>query len=251
MKQEKKRLKENIYFSNRTDWGQSTAMKPRLSLLCSLLSLLLLPAMWLPGATNQFTRWEKEITAFERADQTNPPPKNAALFVGSSSIRMWRSLARDFPGYQVINRGFGGSQIVDSTYFAERIVIPHQPRLVVMYAGGNDLNGGKSPEQVLADFQAFVKTVRDRLPQTRIAYISIAPNPARWTQIARIKTATKLIADYIKESKNLVFIDVFPHMLAPDGLPKPDIYLNDQLHMNTNGYAIWREVVGPFLKEKP
>lgn len=199
--------------------------------------------------TNRFARWEKDIAAFEAADRTNPPPKNAILFIGSSSIRMWKTLAQDFPEHRVINRGFGGSQIEDSVHFAERIVFPYQPRLIVMYAGGNDINAKKTPEQVFSDFKAFVETVHGKLPETRIAYISIAPNPARWAQIEQVKTANKLIQDYTRQHPKLAFINVFPHMLGADGQPKPDIFLPDRLHMNANGYAIWKKVVGEFLKQ--
>ena len=107
----------------------------------------------------------------------NHPPKGAILFIGSSSIRLWKTLARDFPEHKVINRGFGGSQIIDSVRFAERVVLPYQPKRIVFYAGGNDINAGKAPEEVCADFKAFVEKVRGALPETRIAYISIAPNP--------------------------------------------------------------------------
>lgn len=196
-----------------------------------------------------FARWEKEISAFEASDKTNPPPKNAIVFVGSSSIRLWKSLARDFPDRAVVNRGFGGSQIIDSAHFAERIVFPHAPRQIVLYAGGNDLNAGKSPEQVFTDFQAFVAKVRAALPQARIAYISIAPNPARWTQVDRVRRANQLIEDYTRTDSHLDFINVFPQMLGPDGQPKPDIFLKDRLHMNERGYALWREIVGGHLLE--
>jgi lysophospholipase L1-like esterase len=120
-------------------------------------------------------KWETEIRTFEAADKTNPPPKGAILFIGSSSILLWKTLAGDFSEHKVINRGFGGSQIIDSVNFAGRIVLPYRPRMVVLYAGGNDINSGKSPEQVFADFQAFVKKVHATLPETRIAYIPLRP----------------------------------------------------------------------------
>ena len=195
--------------------------------------------------------FENEIQAFEASDRTNPPPKNAILFVGSSSIRMWKTLAQDFPEYRVLNRGFGGSQISNAIHFAERIVLPYQPPVIVMYSGGNDLNAGKSAETVFNDFKAFVRKVRAALPQTRIVYISVAPNPARWAQMDRIREANRLIRDYTLKESRLSFIDVHPHMLGEDGKPKPDIYLNDKLHMNANGYVIWRKVVGEHLKTLP
>lgn len=199
-------------------------------------------------AQNKTNAFEKEILAFEAKDKTNPPPKDAILFLGSSSIRMWKTLAQDFPRYRVINRGFGGSQIADSIYFADRIVLPYAPPVIVFYAGGNDINAGKSAATVFNDFKTFVAKVREKLPATKIAYISIAPNPARWSQIDRIREANKLIRDYTAKQKGLSFIDVHSQMLGADGQPKPDIYLADKLHMNEKGYAIWTRIVGEYLQ---
>jgi lysophospholipase L1-like esterase len=204
----------------------------------------------LAQTSTDFDRWEKEIAAFEKADQTNPPPKNAILFIGSSSIRLWKTLTRDFPEEQVFNRGFGGSQIIDSVHFADRIVFPYQPRLIVLYAGGNDINARKSAEQVFNDFKQFVEKVQARLPDTRIAYISIAPNPARWAQVETIKDANQRIEAFTRQNPKLEFINVFSAMLGDNGLPKPDIYVDDKLHMNAKGYAIWKGIVGPHLKKK-
>src|SRR5829696_6622990 len=193
------------------------------------------------------SKWEKEIGAFEKADTDKAPAKGGILFTGSSSIRMWKTLQEDFPNHRVINRGFGGSQIADSTELADRFIFPHEPRLIVFYAGGNDLNAKKEPDQVIADFKAFVAKIRSKLPDTQIAYISIAGNPERWGQLEKVKEVNRRIDEFTKEEKGLTFIDVFSKMLGPDGLPKPDIFLPDRLHMNEKGYAIWKEVVGPFL----
>ena len=195
-----------------------------------------------------FAKWESAIAAFELQDKTNRSAKGGILFIGSSSIRLWKSLAADFPDQSVINRGFGGSQMIDSVHFANRIVFPYEPRLIVIYAGGNDINAKKSPAQVFEDFKKFVNSVRAKSPKSRIAYITIAPNPARWAQIEQVRAANKLIADYIKTNPSLVYIDVHSQMLGADGLPLPEIFVADRLHMNEQGYAIWKRVVGPHLK---
>src|SRR6185295_19838364 len=195
-----------------------------------LITLILL--LGLSFARGQTSKWESEILAFEASDRTNPPPKAPVVFVGSSSIRLWKTLAQDFPKHHVLNRGFGGSEISDSVQYAKRIVIPYQPRLVVMYAGGNDIHGGKTPERVFADFTNFVATVRTALPRARLAYISIAPNPARWAEVDKVRAANTLISDYVRHQRNMQFIDVFPHMLGADGQPRPEIYGPDRLHMN-------------------
>jgi lysophospholipase L1-like esterase len=147
----------------------------------------------------------------------------------------------------VLNRGFGGSQLGDSVHFADRIVLPYEPRMIVVYAGGNDINLGKTAEQVFAAYQAFVEKVRAKLPDTPIAYISIAGNPKRWAQVDEVKKANALIEDYAKEKPNLKFINVFPRMLGADGLPRPEIFVEDRLHMNAEGYQLWTEIVGSYL----
>ncbi len=194
-------------------------------------------------------RWEAEIRAMEAADAAAPPAKGGIVFIGSSSIRLWKTLADDFPGLPVVNRGFGGSQMADSTFFAPRILLPLEPRLVVVYSGGNDINAGRTAAEVEAAFRAFVARVHETLPATRIAYISIAGNPARWAQVDRVKDANARIAAFARTDPRLAFIDVFPHMLGADGLPRPEIFVADRLHMNAEGYKIWKKVVGPYLRQ--
>lgn len=138
-------------------------------------------------------RFENEIKAYEQADQKALPPENAVLFAGASGIRLWKTLEQDFPEHKVINRGFGGSQISDNIHYADRIIIPYKPRLIVFQAGGNDIAAGKSPEQVAEDFKVFVEKVRGKLPDVKIAYFSIQPSPARVTQMDKQKVANKLI----------------------------------------------------------
>lgn len=200
------------------------------------------------AATTNALPFEKEILAFEASDRTNPPPHGAVLFLGSSSIRLWKTLAEDFPRHRVINRGFGGSQIIDSVRYAPRIVLPYRPRLIVLYAGGNDINAGKTPERVFADYREFVRTVHAALPATSIAYIAVAPNPARWAQVERVRAANGLIEAHTRTDPRLRFIDVFPKMLGADGQPRPEIFSSDRLHMNAAGYKLWTEIVAPFLE---
>jgi lysophospholipase L1-like esterase len=200
-------------------------------------------------APSGFAKWEKEIAAFEKSDRENPPPKHGIVFVGSSSIRKWTSLAQDFPHHHVLNRGFGGSQMIDSAYFVDRIVLPYDPRFIVVYAGGNDINAKKTPEQVVAAFKDFVAKVRAKQPNVPIAYISIAGNPKRWTQVEKVKEANALIEAFTKEQPGLKYIDVFHEMLGPDGLPRPEIFSEDRLHMNPEGYKLWTKIVGKYLPE--
>jgi len=222
--------------------------RPRVPLvLIALVALVALPARVRSQAAPDPSQWESEIHAFETADLSDPPPRGGIIFTGSSSIRLWTTLKEDFPGLPVVNRGFGGSMLPEVTAFLDRIVIPHKPALVVIYCGGNDINAGRSAEQVTADFKALVAALHDALPLTRVDYISIAPNPARWSQMETVKRANRQIADYVASDSRLAFIDVFPRMLGPDGTPKAGIFRDDELHMNAAGYAIWTEVIRPYL----
>ncbi len=193
-------------------------------------------------------RWEPAIRAFEAKDREHPPAKGGIVFVGSSSIRLWQ-IEKSFPGMSVLNRGFGGSQLSDSVRYAERIVIAYQPRIVVLYAGDNDLAAGKSPEQVLADYRQFVVKVHAALPKTRIVYIAIKPSTARWKLIEKIRTANRLIREFAANDPRLVFIDVEKPMLGADGKPRPELFLRDGLHLNADGYCVWTDLVRPHLRE--
>ncbi|MDF2439519.1 MAG: hypothetical protein JWN98_503 [Abditibacteriota bacterium] len=195
--------------------------------------------------------WEEEIRAFEQADAQNPPLQDAILFAGSSSITMWTSVAEDFSEYRVINRGFGGSIIADSTQFADRILIPCRPRLIMLYAGDNDLAGGLSPQQVEAEFRKFVATMHDALPQTFITYLSIKPSPSRWHLRAAAQQANRAIEAATHEDERLAFLDVASVMLGSDGRPRPDIFIEDDLHMNRRGYELWIPVIRAHLQNHP
>ncbi|PYI82316.1 MAG: hypothetical protein DME26_18095 [Verrucomicrobia bacterium] len=196
---------------------------------------------------HNFGKWEKEITAYEQMDRTNPPPKGALLFIGSSTIRLWKTMAQDFPQQRVINRGFGGSEIVDATHFADRIIFPYQPRMVFLRAGGNDLNAGKSPEQVFADYQDFVMKVHSKLPETEIVFISLSPSIARWKQADQEKAVNRLIEEFTKRVPHLKYLETYPLPLGPDGRPRPELFLADKLHFNAEGYKLLTERVRPVL----
>lgn len=192
-------------------------------------------------------RWEKNIAAFEEKDAKDPPPKNAILFVGSSSIVRW-DLPKSFPELKAINRGFGGSQIADSVHFAPRLVLKHEPRTIVFYAGDNDLGAKKSPQQVFEDFQAFVKLVRAALPETKIIFVGIKPSPSRWKIVDQQREANGLIQQFCAKDQRLVFLDVFPAMLGEDGMPRAELYAKDNLHLSDKGYQVWNDLLRPLLR---
>jgi lysophospholipase L1-like esterase len=200
-----------------------------------------------PG--HDFSRWEKDIAAYEAQDRTSPPPQGGVLFIGSSTIRRWATLSEDFPGRQVINRGFGGSQIVDAAHFADRIIVPYKPRMVVLRAGGNDLNAGKSPEQVFADFKEFVSKIRARLPETEIAYISLSPSIARWKQADKEKALNSMVKDFITGQPRLTYIETYDMVLGTDGQPRAELFVADKLHFNAEGYKLLVERVRPYVSK--
>lgn len=216
-------------------------------LTCSLISLAALPL--LAEEKSSSAKFEGEIQAYEAADKTAPPPEGGVLFAGASGIRMWKTLAQDFPNQKVFNRGFGGSQIADVIHFADRIVLPYKPRVIVFQAGGNDINAGKTPEQVAADFKTFVAKVRAKLPDTRIIFLSLQPSPARWSQVDQQKQANALIEKQIAASQNMAYINAFDAFLTADGKPREELFVADKLHHNEAGYKVRVQLVRPFLEK--
>lgn len=203
-------------------------------------------AVTAPEAHN-YARWESAIAAFEKADRANPPPKGAVLFVGASTITLWKSLEADFPEHKVINRGFGGSEIVDSTHFADRIIFPYEPKMIFLRSGSNEIFNGESPEQVSADFEAFVKKVREKLPDAPIVYISINPIPSRWGQNDKNLKANELIRAAIGKMPKVKFLDIWDISITADGKPREDLFGPDRLHFNAAGYKLLAERVRPLL----
>jgi lysophospholipase L1-like esterase len=188
-----------------------------------------------------------QVKKFAEADQKEMPPKDAVLFVGSSSIEKWTDLTADFPKIKVINRGIGGAQIADCTEHTDQLIIAYAPRLIVFYAGDNDLAFGKTPQEVADDYQKFVKRVREQLPKTPIDFISIKPSPSRTSLLESMKAANALIKKFIADDKTQTYIDVFTPMLGDDGQPRGELFVSDRLHMNKDGYALWRKIVTPYV----
>ncbi len=192
-------------------------------------------------------RWEAAIREFEAADREKAPPTSAVLFVGSSSIRGWKTLAKDFAPLTVINRGFGGSQLADAHHFADRIIIPYRPKAVVIYAGDNDIAAGKTPETVLADFKRLAGKIRRDLPKCRVYFIAIKPSIARWKLWPKMKAANAKVAAYIKDNKWAGYFDISKPLLDENNKPRPDLFATDGLHLSAKGYAAWTKVIKPVL----
>jgi lysophospholipase L1-like esterase len=192
--------------------------------------------------------WNEALAAFAAADVKQAPPSGGVLFVGSSSIRLWDNLESDFDDARVVKRGFGGSRLSDCVRHLDRLVINYRPRLVMLYAGDNDLAEGGMPQTILDRFKEFTQGVHRRLPDTRVAFISIKPSPARRALISRARAANQLVREYADAHPGVEYIDVFTPMLGADGSPRRDLFRTDDLHLNEAGYALWRSLIRPFVR---
>ncbi len=191
----------------------------------------------------------EEIQAFKKSDKTAPPPSNAILFVGSSSFRKWTDVSSYFPGYTIINRGFGGSTFPDVIRYAPDIIYPYHPKQVVIYCGDNDLASSDSvtADTVFNRFKILFELIRNNLPNENMVFVAIKPSPSRARLMKKMEQANLLIQTYLSIQQHAAFADVYHKMLKPDGTVMTDIFLEDNLHMNAKGYAIWQKVIQPYL----
>ena len=199
-------------------------------------------------AKGENARWEKTIQSFEEWDSKNSFPLDGVLFVGSSSIRLWPTRER-FGEFPVLNRGFGGSHISNVNYFAHRIVLPYKPRVIVFYAGDNDISGKKTPRQVFDDYRKFVNLVHKNLPATRIIFVGIKPSLSRWSLWPLMNEANLMIKKFSDKDERLFVFDSATPLLGTDGKPDKQFFLKDNLHLNSKGYDAWTRVLKPIVKE--
>jgi lysophospholipase L1-like esterase len=195
----------------------------------------------------QDNRWETSFAAFDAADRQRAPAPGGVVFVGSSSIRLWDGLEQAFDKVPVIKRGFGGSRLSDCAAHVDRLVVKYRPRQVIVYAGDNDLAEGATPAEVAASFAKLVERVQAGLPETRITFVSIKPSPLRANLLDDVREANRRILAIARANPRLDYVDVFTPMLDERGVPRADLYGADSLHMNTAGYALWRELISARL----
>jgi lysophospholipase L1-like esterase len=219
-------------------------------LLLANLALLCCSSIGFAQATPPADKWEQTIAQFEAQDQKSPPPKDAVLFVGSSSIRLW-DLKQSFPELATINRGFGGSQMSDVVCYAGRIITAYRPRRIVLYEGDNDLAAKETPDQVAADFDQLLKIVRADLPTTPLVVIGAKPSPKRWAIIDQQRQLNRLLAERCTKDGHATFLDVEKPMLGTDGQPKANIFRDDNLHLNAEGYKLWTSLLSPLVMATP
>jgi lysophospholipase L1-like esterase len=210
----------------------------------ALFAGLLLAASTL--VAQQPDRWERYVAAYDEADKVSPPLKHQIVFVGSSTIRRW-DVASYFPDLTILNRGIDGTELSDAVRYIDRLVLRYEPRLVVVYAGDNDIGGGRISEQVAVDFERFVRAVHTKLPETRILYIGIKPSPLRWLQVDRMRLANQVIRAICERDDRLAFLDFDNLMLGWDEKPRRELYVEDGLHLSPQGYQLWTAVLRPYL----
>jgi lysophospholipase L1-like esterase len=191
-------------------------------------------------------RWEPQVAALEAAARTTPHQKGEVLFVGSSSIHRW-DVAAAFPEVRTINQGIDGTELSDAVKYADRLILPFEPRVVVVYAGDNDIAGGRTSEEVAVQFERLAARILSRLPQTRIVFIGLKPSILRWSQVERMRATNEMIRAFCAHDDRIAFVDVDGPMLGWDERPRRELFVEDGLHLSAEGYRLWTSLVRPFL----
>jgi len=201
-----------------------------------------------PPKTGKHEQWDAEIAKLETKAAKRQDLVGGVVFTGSSSIKNWKTLTKDFNGIPVINMGFGGSELADAVYYIDRLVLQYKPRVVVVYSGENDINAGVPVRRVLEDLKQFITLVHKDDPATRIIVVSLKPSPVREKHLGKVREYNSLASDYTKGIRNVEFADVFTPMLTPDGKFRDELYVSDRLHMTPAGYAIWSDILVPMVR---
>ena len=192
--------------------------------------------------------WD-DIQSFKKSDSVAFPPGNAILFIGSSSFTMWKEVQNDFPGYKIINRAFGGSTLADQLRYIKEVVFPYKPKQVIIYCGENDLASSDtvSAKTVATRFYKLFALIRKKFPKAQVTYVSMKPSPSRSFLLPKMISGNEMIKKFLASRKRTAYIDVYKEMIDDEGKPRTDIFLDDNLHMNRDGYAIWIKSIQPYL----
>lgn len=232
------------------NYSATFSLSTFLVLMLAVASTLYATTKIMAQETTEVSRWESRIKAFEELDREQMPPKQAILFVGSSSIVFWRTLHEDMAPLKVINRGFGGSQMFELNMFRDRIVTPYEPRAIVVYEGDNDVAAGKSHDEILAAYADFISHIEEKLPATDICIIAVKPSILReqlWPQMEAVNESLQALAE---SKENMCFLDIAEPMQEGDEFVRADLFVGDGLHLNAKGYELWTSVVKPVLMAK-
>ena len=193
-----------------------------------------------------------EIQRFRTQDKREAPPKKALLLIGSSSFTMWTDVKEYFPGYRIINRGFGGSSLTDLIRYQDEIILPYEPAQILIYCGENDIASSDTVTgmMVFDRFRTLFTGIRKHYPKVPVIFVSLKPSPSRWKMKDRMIEANRLIRSYLKKEKKAKFVDIWNDMLGADGQPRDELFLADRLHMNAKGYSIWQRRLSHHLDKK-
>ena len=221
----------------------------RLLLFKAVLFFFLLPHS--VDAQAQKPAFWDDIQVFKKQDSTHFPGTNKILFVGSSSFTKWTDVQSYFPSYPIINRGFGGSSIPDVIRYREDVIFKYRPKQVIIYCGENDLASSDSvtAKMVYNRFKQLFNLIRNKLPGVPILYISMKPSPSRQLLMGKMREGNLLIQNFLKTKKQTGYIDVYREMIDDEGKPRPELFIEDNLHVNKSGYAIWKKAIEPYLKK--
>ncbi len=236
--------------------GDWVGVRPKKSIMKNVFKILILCVCFLflrPGLyAQEHAPFYWDIQSFKKQDSLHSPPAHAILFIGSSSFTKWKDVQDYFPGYTILNRGFGGSSLPDVIRYADDIIFPYNPKQIVIYCGENDLAASDTvtANMVFARFTQLFDLIRNHMPGVPVDFVSLKPSPSRIHLMKKMEAANTMIKEFLKNKKNAAFIDVYPAMLNADGKPMKDIFLEDNLHMNAKGYAIWKRIFLPYLLKK-
>ena len=196
-----------------------------------------------------FAAWEKEMAAFKKLDEENPPQPGLTLFVGSSTFTIWKSMQEDMPDIALINRGFGGSQVTDLIEHFDTVIAPYDPKHIVIYEGDNDLASGKAPELVLSNYKKLLETIRERYAQVPVTVVSVKPSEARRDKIESMNELNQKLNVWASLTDNLYYLNTFDITVNGEGRPIPEYYQKDNLHLNQNGYKAWARKIAEHIKK--
>ena len=215
--------------------------------------VLFLGILTATAQTTSTIPFQEEINVFIKKDSIAMPAANSILFVGSSSFNYWKDISNYFPGYPIINRGFGGSSLTDIIHFNQETILKYKPKQIYIYCGENDIAASDtiSPQIVFERFKTLYTIIRTHLGNNiPVMYVSIKPSVARWSMEDKFVTANSLIRNFINKQKQTQFLDVHSAMLDTNGEVYKDIFIADKLHMNAKGYAIWQKIIAPTLVQE-
>lgn len=217
----------------------------------SVVFILLLVVLGLSAQSQVNIPFWKEVQVLKQKDSLSFPAPGQILFIGSSSFTMWKDVQVYFPFHKILNRAFGGSTLLDMIRYRYEVVFPYQPKQIVLYCGENDFASSDTVtvSMVMERFTTFYSLMRARYPKVPFLYVSMKPSPSRLHLLTKYKEANQLIASFLKKDKMAAYADVYSKMLHADGSPMEHLFIKDRLHMNADGYAIWKEVLEPLLKK--